>query len=167
MLCGCMCTIEWFVIKITRFISLLLKISLNLIVGLFKFSPLWIGKIRWGGGRGSEWQQFYAGRISVMELKHYKMRFVCERKSELNVTVCCCVYLAPRPIMSVDRANKYCRGVHSTEFSVQICTLASYISLSMDCNLVERVWGLLIGTYIYMFTMWLVKRVSMVGRNSL
>lgn len=144
MLCGCMCTIEWFVIKITRFISLLLKISLNLIVGLFKFSPLWMGKIRWGGG-GSEWQQFYAGRISVMELKHYKMRFVCERKSELNVTVCCCVYLPPRPIMSVDRANKYCRGVHSTEFSVQICTLASYISLSMDCYLVERVWGLLIG----------------------
>lgn len=146
MLCGCMCTIEWFVIKITRFISLLLKISLNFIVGLFKFSPLWMGKIRMGGGgRGSEWQQFYAGRISVMELKHYKMRFVCERKSELNVTVCCCVYLAPRPIMSVDRANKYCRGVHSTEFSVQICTLASYISLSMDCYLVERVWGLLIG----------------------
>lgn len=106
-----------------------------------------------GGGRGSEWQQFYAGRISVMELKHYKMRFVCERKSELNVTVCCCVYLAPRTIMSVDRANKYCRGVHSTEFSVQICTLTSYISLSMDCYLVERVWGLLIGTYIYMFTM--------------
>lgn len=102
-------------------------------------------KMGGGGGRGSEWQQFYAGRISVMELKHYKMRFVCERKSELNVTVCCCVYLAPRPIMSVDRANKYCRGVHSTEFSVQICTLASYISLSMDCNLVERVWGLLIG----------------------
>lgn len=33
-----------------------------------------------GGGRGSEWQQFYAGIISVMELKHYKMRFVCERK---------------------------------------------------------------------------------------
>lgn len=89
------------------------------------------------------------------------MRFVCERKSELNVTVCCCVYLAPWPIMSVDRANKYCRGVHSTEFSVQICTLASYISLSMDCYLVERVTGvthwvrrLIIGTYIYMLTIW-------------
>lgn len=103
-----------------------------------------MGKIRFGG-RGSECQQFYAGRISVMELNHNKMRFVCERKSELNVTVCCCVYLAPRPIMSVDRANKYCSAVRSTEFSVQICTLASYISLSVDCYLVKRVWGYSLG----------------------
>lgn len=52
MLCGCMCTIEWFVIKITRFISLLLKISLKLIVGLFKFFTFVNGENKNGGGGG-------------------------------------------------------------------------------------------------------------------